>query len=117
MEPNPCLACGACCVSFRVSFYWAEADAAAGGVTPTELTTVVSPYRVAMRGTDQAHPHCIALEGEVGVQVYCRIYQQRPSPCREFRASWENGERNETCERARARYSLLPLAPALSTVK
>ncbi|WP_374212354.1 YkgJ family cysteine cluster protein [Thiothrix subterranea] len=28
MNPNPCMTCGACCASFRVSFYWGETDAA-----------------------------------------------------------------------------------------
>lgn len=23
-DTNPCLACGACCKSYRVSFYWAD---------------------------------------------------------------------------------------------
>ncbi|EKJ0223351.1 YkgJ family cysteine cluster protein, partial [Escherichia coli] len=25
-NPNPCMACGACCAFFRVSFYWAKVD-------------------------------------------------------------------------------------------
>ena len=24
---NPCLSCGACCMTYRVSFYWGDADA------------------------------------------------------------------------------------------
>ena len=31
---NPCMTCGACCIFFRVSFYWSEADDA-GGTIPT----------------------------------------------------------------------------------
>jgi hypothetical protein len=32
MSDNPCVSCGACCAHFRVSFYWAEADDAPGGI-------------------------------------------------------------------------------------
>lgn len=106
---NPCLSCGACCACFRVSFYWGESDAAPGGYVPAELTQAISPYRAAMQGTDQPEPRCIALQGEVGTQVFCTIHPKRPSPCREFHASWENGALNEACDRARQKYQLAPL--------
>ena len=80
-EINPCMTCGACCAYFRVSFYWAEADDA-GGLVPSALTA-----------------------------VHCTIYENRPSPCREFAMSGENGEENDACNRARARYGLPPLRP------
>ena len=102
---NPCVTCGACCAHFRVSFYWAEADDGAGAV-PVELTEPLTPFMRNMRGTNQRQPRCIALQGEVGGCVSCGIYQQRPSPCREFSMSGENGELNEACDRARARYGL-----------
>ena len=35
-----------------------------------------------MRGTNNNPPRCVALAGEVGKQVACTIYGQRPSPCR-----------------------------------
>lgn len=47
--------------------------------------------------------------GEIGQSVSCAIYLDRPSPCREFDQSGENGVRNEACDRARARYGLPPL--------
>ena len=87
---NPCMSCGACCAYFRVSFYWAEADDA-GGSVPAQLTEPVTPFLRCMRGTN------------------CRIYEQRPSPCREFMMSGENDEANEACDRARAYYGLPPL--------
>lgn len=117
MEPNPCLDCGACCASFRVSFYWAEADATTGGITPAHMTSAISPHRLAMLGTDKPKPRCIALEGEIGTLVCCSIYPQRPSPCREFPASWENGEPNEACDRARAKHGLAPLTPPQESVQ
>lgn len=102
---NPCISCGACCAHFRVSFYWAEAQDA-GGVVPTELTEPLSLLMRNMIGTNTRTPRCVALEGEVGGCVSCGIYEQRPTPCREFAMSGENGEWNEACDRARARHGL-----------
>ncbi|MFW9080287.1 YkgJ family cysteine cluster protein [Pseudomonas sp. P2757] len=107
-EVSPCLNCGACCSHFRVSFFWGEC-ASSGGTVPDELVTQITPSRVAMNGTDCKSPRCIALEGEVGSEVKCTIYEQRSSPCREFEASWESGEQNTDCDAARARFGLLPL--------
>ena len=106
---NPCMECGACCASFRVSFYWGETDQSPNGLVPAHLTATISPHRVAMLGTDQAKPHCVALQGEVGKNVSCAIYPLRASTCREFTASGENGEHNPVCDRARANYGLPPL--------
>ena len=114
MESNPCMTCGACCAFFRVSFYWAEADPATGGITPPEVTEPVSPTLVAMRGTHCAQPHCSMLEGQVGNQVQCRIYDQRPSTCRAFEASWLHGKHHADCDRARAHYGLPPLEQPLT---
>lgn len=111
MSANPCIECGACCAHFRVSFHWSETDGVLGGVTPAGLTTKVSPHHAAMRGTCGDSPRCVALEGEVGTRVACRIYAKRPSPCREFEASWVNGVRSERCDKARAAHGLPPLAP------
>ncbi|TXH68650.1 MAG: YkgJ family cysteine cluster protein [Thiothrix sp.] len=108
---NPCLSCGACCACFRVSFYWGESDAAPGGYVPAALTQPISPYRAAMQGTDQPEPRCVALEGQVGSQVLCTIHPKRPSPCREFNASWEKNIFNEACDRARQKYHLAALEP------
>ncbi|MDX5332860.1 MAG: YkgJ family cysteine cluster protein, partial [Gammaproteobacteria bacterium] len=61
---NPCVECGACCATFRVSFYWAEADDAPGGTVPADLTARLNAHRRVMQGTDQPEPRCCALEGE-----------------------------------------------------
>jgi len=82
-----------------------------GGVTPAALTRQIGPHRVAMRGTDTARPRCVALEGEIGAAALCTIYEQRPSPCREFAESWADGRRNERCDKARAAHGLPPLTP------
>lgn len=109
--PNPCLACGACCAHFRVSFYWAESEPFLGGNVPVALTTRLTPHRAAMLGTDCANPRCAALEGAVGGQVRCTIYENRPSPCRELDPSWLHGEASEKCDAARRAHGLPPLTP------
>lgn len=111
MPHHPCLSCGACCAAFRVAFHWSEADAGHGGVVPPEVVVRWDAHRVALRGTDRRAPHCSQLEGEVGVEVRCRIYDRRPSPCRDLHPAWEDGRPSEQCDRARARYGLAPLAP------
>lgn len=109
---HPCLRCGACCASFRASFYWAEADDATAGGVPVALTEVLTPHLRVMRGTNQAQPRCVALDGRIGEAVRCSIHPQRASVCREFLPSFENGEPNSRCDSARARYQLPPLTPA-----
>ncbi len=110
---NPCIACGACCAHFRASFYWSEADPLGGGLTPPTLTVRLTPHLVAMAGTERASPRCVALQGDIGKDVRCAIHALRPSPCREFQASWVEGVHNPRCDRARAAHGLPPLpAPA-----
>ena len=109
-EYNPCLDCGACCGYFRVSFFWGECQSA-GGVVPDDLVVQINPTRVAMIGTDAKPCRCVSLEGEIGKEVACTIYANRSSPCREFESSWENGEQNVDCDKARARFGLPPLQP------
>lgn len=97
---HPCLQCGACCAFFRVSFHWSETLLESHGV-PVGLTQELSPYVNAMLGTDQLNPICISLRGVVGESTNCGIYEHRPNCCRIFKASFENGERNISCEEAR----------------
>lgn len=108
---NPCLTCGACCAFFRASFYWAETDDATPGGVPVIMTKQCGPLRCMMLGTEGSHPRCVALKGDIGEQVHCVIYEQRASICREFPASWQDGEYNERCDRARAAWGLQPLTP------
>ena len=96
-DSNPCLDCGACCVTFRVSFYWSEAEALG---LPTELTEQVNAWFACMRGTNQLQPRCAALAGTVGREVSCQVYGQRPSPCHEVQAG------DSQCAKARARHGL-----------
>lgn len=104
---DACLECGACCAIFRVSFYWAEADARMSGRVPEELVTKISPHYVAMRGTDVKQPRCVALEGSIGERVSCAIYENRSSACRQFAAG------DARCNQARAGHGLPPLEVSL----
>lgn len=106
------MSCGACCAAFRVAFHWSEADDAPGGSVPVALTEPLRSHERAMRGTDSAAPHCIALRGTVGEACECSIYALRPSPCRAVQASWERGAADPHCDRARTRHGLPPLTPA-----
>jgi Fe-S-cluster containining protein len=107
---NPCLSCGACCAHFRVSFYCGEVAGDSGGTVPPELVTQVAPLRACMKGTEYGGQRCIALRGELGQEgISCAIYEQRPSPCREFPAWMEDGSPNPDCQRLRKAIGLPPL--------
>ncbi|MEQ8675559.1 MAG: YkgJ family cysteine cluster protein [Aggregatilineales bacterium] len=112
---NPCQSCGACCAHFRVSFYWSESHPELGGSVPAEMTQPLDPFRLCMQGTDQKNPRCVALEGEIGTAVNCTIYENRPTPCREFGIDWVDGmlifsaEDYERCTRARLAKGMPPL--------
>ncbi|MCC5876099.1 MAG: YkgJ family cysteine cluster protein [Candidatus Sumerlaeia bacterium] len=108
---NPCLECGVCCTQFRVSFYWGEADDVTPGRVPIGLTERLGPHRLMMKGTGGSAPRCVALEGELCKSVKCGIHLNRPTPCRNFEASWANGQPHDRCDEARARFGLPPLRP------
>lgn len=102
-----CQSCGACCAAFRVDFHPAELAGGAfawGEGVPLALTVPVTAQLVRMAGSDASPPRCVALDGEVGRSVACRIYDSRPSPCREFDVE------HAACARARRRCGLPPLA-------
>lgn len=97
---DSCLSCGACCAFFRVSFYWAE-----GIGMPEESVEHLTPVYSCMRGTNQQQPRCVALQGEIGSQVSCTMYEARSSSCKEVQAG------DEKCNKARAAHHLIPLIP------
>lgn len=109
MTDFACLSCGACCAAFRVDFNRAElASADSPGVAP-QLTVALTATLVRMRGTDDAPPRCVALDGDVGQAVRCTIYEQRPGPCRDFAPYAPLGIGDDACDRARRRHGLSPL--------
>ena len=100
VTPSPCTGCGACCASFRVSFYWA--DATSHGLAD-DFYEALTPVMACMKGTHSKAPHCTALSGKIGQQVTCLVYEHRPSPCRELQAG------DDKCRLARQRHGLPPL--------
>jgi Fe-S-cluster containining protein len=76
-----------------------------------ELTAKLNDFLLVMKGTNQSNPRCVCLAGEIGRQVFCQIYENRSATCREFAASWINGERNLRCDKARLAWGLQPLTP------
>lgn len=93
---NACLSCGACCTYFRVSFYWAE-----GLPLPDHYTEPLTPVYSCMTGTNQAKPRCIALEGEVGKQVSCGVYEHRSSACKSVQIA------DSQCNKARRAHGFI----------
>jgi Fe-S-cluster containining protein len=67
------------------------------------MTEQIGPWHSCMAGTNQPAPRCQALQGEVGREVRCTVYTQRPAACREVQPG------DEKCSQARARYGLEPL--------
>lgn len=111
MVINPCLSCGACCALFRASFYWAETSEYTPGGVPAEHTVKVNDFFVAMKGSEKNPPRCNCLIGEIGSRVYCEIYENRSSICRDFKPAWEKEEPSAGCDQARIAWGLSPLTP------
>lgn len=112
---NPCIQCGACCAFFRVSFFWEEANPEDPESVPYELTESLDGLMQCMKGTNQPHPQCVALSGEIGEKVGCIIYDRRSSVCREFglhetvQGIKVNGIDLVRCNQARKAWNLPPL--------
>lgn len=111
MSFNPCLNCGACCAYYRVSFYWAEADETRPRAVPLNMTEKLNDFLLVMRGTNQPGSRCIALKGLIGENVYCDIYPNRPSICRNCMPSWADNIANPHCDKARRAWGLRPIQP------
>lgn len=107
---HPCVQCGACCASFRVSFHAKEVELL-GNLWQVPSSMIEKSGEVyTMKGTDEKHrPACKALDGTIGKKVGCNIYSNRPSPCRNFLASYEDGIHRPRCDEARRKHGLRPL--------
>ncbi len=105
-----CMDCGACCSYFRVSFYFGELASMPSGFVPDQHTNQLNAHMCSMNGTDyalgQASQRCDCLEGKVGTQTKCTIYDSRPTPCREFNPYDELGIPDERCNKARLHHGL-----------
>lgn len=94
---SACQSCGACCCAFRVDFHPAELAGGAfawGKGVPLTMVVPLTASLVRMQGTDSPG-RCAALAGEPGKHVVCKLYTERPGPCRELE------EGSEACRRAR----------------
>lgn len=106
MEVSPCLTCGACCARFDVSFYSEEK-------VPEHLSYPSGAYSRTLKNKidSKGRPRCLSLRGEIGCSVACGIYDERPTPCREFKHSYEDGgPREPRCDQARASIGLAPIS-------
>jgi Fe-S-cluster containining protein len=106
---GPCTACGACCVTYRVSFPRRELDTEPGGWVPAAFGEDGGGQGACMRGTPARPRRCAALQGTVGVDVRCAIYDLRPSPCRDFAPGAVVGRGDAACGDARRLHGLPPL--------
>src|SRR5437773_2212882 len=92
-SPLDCLTCGACCLSpfggegyIRLS---AEEEKHLGRRGLPVLVMSLDPQdRIVLLGTKSNRNGrvCVALTGQVGKQVACAIYPDRPELCRQFEA-------------------------------
>ncbi len=108
---NPCTSCGACCSYFRVEFYWRETEKNSEHQVPEHLTEDLNSFKKCMKGTlEKSGNRCVALTGRIGKQVACTNYKNRPTPCRNFQASYADGKTpNRRCDEARAAKGLAPI--------
>jgi Fe-S-cluster containining protein len=82
-----------------VSFYHGEIVGNGTGVVPGELTTKLTEHLACMKGTEKGGAPCIALRHTEDAGWRCSIYEERPSPCREFNIINDDGTLNEDCQR------------------
>ena len=52
--------------------------------------------------------YCKALEGNIGINVKCNIYENRPNVCKDFQAVSSDGIQNIRCMKARKSAGLDP---------
>ena len=106
-----CTSCGACCVTYPVIFSCEELETEPGGWVPVAMAErdPLLSRCAHMNGTKGQPRRCVALQGEVGVSVCCVIYNQRPSPCRDFATEADVGKGDPRCGDARRLHGLPPL--------
>ncbi len=109
LQANPCFECGQCCQRFRVSFYHGQLATNVAAGVPLAMVTQITPHLVCMKGTEPGKQACIALEFTNARGYRCAIYDQRPSPCREFDCYDAVGAVNPRCNALRIAVGLVPL--------
>ena len=99
-KPIPCIECGACCAYFRVEF-----DKNKNKQVP-EQKIVFFRRKNYMQGTERFKGRCSSLNGEIGKECKCDIYQNRPDVCDLFPVWLEDGRQNPRCIKAREFHGL-----------
>jgi len=89
-----------------VSFYHGEIEGNDAGIVPGDLTTKLTDHLACMKGTEKGGAPCIALKHTKEEGWRCSIYEQRPSPCREFNVFNEDGTMNKDCQKLRMKIGL-----------
>jgi Fe-S-cluster containining protein len=103
-DPIPdCLTCGACCASFVCVDVAPDSNVPSGDcwdITRQGQSGRFIVDRFIKR--KESDFSCRALDGEIGHQVSCRIYEDRPRMCRQFEAG------SDRCHAVRRAYGLEP---------
>jgi hypothetical protein len=101
-EPIPdCLTCGICCVALHYASVSSERVPSAEHyweVTEETSHGEVTVDRVLRRDPDTGA--CLSLAGEIGKNISCNIYEERPQTCRDFEAG------SDKCHALRRAYGL-----------
>lgn len=69
---------------------------------PEQYTEPVTSVYSCMAGTNQKNPRCVALEGKIGEQVSCGMYELRSSSCKEVQIA------DAQCNKARMAHNMIP---------
>lgn len=103
-KPIPdCLTCGACCASFVCVTL--ESDNAVASKDYWEITKQSENGEFTVDRCIKRREEdfsCTALEGKIGGNVSCRIYENRPKMCRTFEAG------SDRCRAVRRAYNIEP---------
>ncbi len=102
-KPIPCMSCGACCAYFKVQF-----DKKYNPQVPWQKIKVISHSEAVMLGTEEAKGRCKSLDGIVGENCRCNIYNSRPDVCESFTVWLNDGSQNPKCIEARKHHGLKP---------
>lgn len=101
--PPECTACGVCCAfALMVPVTMADSERLSDIVEITfdSEHPDIAVDRVLSRSRENGH--CINLQGNLGEEIGCRIYEDRPSVCREFEAG------SDRCHEYRRIYGIEP---------
>lgn len=101
-EPIPdCLTCGICCIALHYASVSSERVPASDHYW--EVTEETSAGEITIDRVLRRNPEtgaCLALAGEIGKNISCNIYEERPQTCRDFEAG------SDKCHALRRAYGI-----------